>query len=288
VGLAEHLRTIVEARGAAVMGIVNVTPDSFFAGGRHAAPSDACAHVDALLAAGADLIDIGGESTRPGAHAVAAGEQIVRIEPVVRHALGKNALVSIDTANAEVAERMLRLGAQIVNDVSCLADPQLAKVTAAHGATLVLMHSRGPMEKMAGFSQYPDSGYADVVLDVLAEWRMARDRAIGEGMPSANIWLDPGLGFAKNAAQSLTLLSRLSELAHEGVPVVVGPSRKSFIASVDAAPPEERLGGTIAACTLAVQKGARVLRVHDVASVRQALAITRAVSQKAEEAVHAG
>jgi dihydropteroate synthase len=270
------------------MGIVNVTPDSFFDGGRYESARSACAHVDRLVNEGADILDIGGESTRPGAEAVSADEQIARIEPVVRHALGTSVLVSIDTASPVVAERMLELGARVINDVSCLADPGLAEVTARYDATLILMHSRGPMAKMAGFSQYPDAGYGDVVNDVLVEWRTARDRAIDQGMSRDNVWLDPGLGFAKNASQSLALLARLEELTQVGVPVVVGPSRKSFIASLDGAPPEERLGGTVAACMLSVSRGASVLRVHDVASIRQALAVARAASRSLEGPIHGG
>jgi dihydropteroate synthase len=270
------------------MGIVNVTPDSFFDGGRYESASSACAHVDGLLKEGADILDIGGESTRPGAAAVPADEQIKRIEPVVLHALQSGALVSIDTQSPIVAERMLELGAKIVNDVSCLGDPDLAEVTARYDAILVVMHSRGPMAKMAGFSEYPDSGYGDVVDDVLREWRSARDRAITRGMRRENVWLDPGLGFAKNAKQSLELVARLDELTREGVPLMVGPSRKSFIASLDGASPDARLGGTVAACMLSVSRGASILRVHDVASIRQALAVARAATHSRAEAVHAG
>jgi dihydropteroate synthase len=270
------------------MGIVNVTPDSFFDGGRYESAPRACAHVDALVSEGADILDIGGESTRPGAAPVPADEQLTRIEPVVRHALRTPALVSIDTQDPTVAARMLELGAHVINDVSCLANPDLAEVAARYDAILIVMHSRGPMAKMAGFSQYADSGYGDVVSDVLSEWRRARDQAVARGMRVKDVWLDPGLGFAKNARQSLELLARLDELAHEGVPLVVGPSRKSFIASVDGAPPESRLGGTVAACLLSVSRGASVLRVHDVASIRQALALARAATRDGGEALRAG
>ncbi len=269
------------------MAVVNVTPDSFFDGGRYALPALACEQIDRVLEEGADLVDIGGESTRPGAQPVSAREQVERIEPVVRHAVARGALVSVDTAHPEVAARMLELGAQIVNDVSCLADAELAEVTARNGGVLVLMHSRGPMAKMAGFSQYPDTGYSDVVAEVLGEWRQARDRAIAKGMQREDIWLDPGLGFAKNAAQSLELIARLNEL-DAGVPIVVGPSRKSFIAAVDGSAPEDRLGGTIAACLLSVERGARILRVHDVAAVKQALDIAHRARAGRAEARHAG
>lgn len=269
------------------MGVLNVTPDSFFDGGRYASPESARAQVDRLIAEGADILDIGAESSRPGAEPVPAAEQIDRLDASLRHAVSRGAVVSIDTTSPEVAERALALGARMVNDVSCLADPELASVTARAGATLVLMHARGPMSAQRGFSQYPDAGYADVTREVRAEWRSARDRAVNAGLAPEDVWLDPGLGFAKNARQSFELLARLDELAEEGVPVVVGPSRKSFIAAVDGAPAEERLGGTIAACLLAAERGARVLRVHDVRAVRQAFGVARLARRpEAQEAPH--
>lgn len=287
--LSPLLGSAFEARGVALMGVLNVTPDSFYDGGRYDAASAARTRIDELVAEGAEIIDIGGESSRPGAEPVPAEEQIARIEPAVRHAVSTGkVVVSVDTTSPQVADRMLALGARIVNDVSCLRDPSLAEVTARHGGTLVLMHAREPMSKMAGFSQYPDDGYRDVVADVLEEWRRARDAAERAGMPRQDVWLDPGLGFNKNAHQSLELLARLRELCGEGVPVVVGPSRKSFIASVDASTPEQRLGGTIAACLMARARGAKVLRVHDVYAVRQALGVARAIELgEPREAVHA-
>lgn len=281
---------MVRARGAALMGVLNVTPDSFFDGGRHESPSAACARVDELLAEGADLIDIGGESSRPGSEPVPPAEQLRRIEPAVRHALSRpDTVVSIDTTSPEVADRMLVLGARVVNDVSCLADDDLARVTARRGGVLILMHSRGPMSAMPGFSSTPDAAYHDVVAEVLTEWARAKARAVAAGMPSQDVWLDPGLGFAKNARQSLELLARTDELVRAGAPVVIGPSRKSFIAAVDASTPAERLGGSIAACLLAVQRGAWVVRVHDVREVRQALAVSRAASHDpAREVARAG
>ena len=198
------------------MGTVNVTPDSFYDGGRYLGAEAAARHVDHLIEQGADLLDIGGESTRPGADPVPAREQIARIEPVVLHAVERGALVSIDTTQPEVADRMLELGAHIINDMSCLADDDLARVVARHEAALIIMHSRGPMNRMPGFSQYPDDAYADVVADVLDEWGAARDRAVAAGVPHGNVLLDPGLGFAKNARHSYELLTRLSELGSRG------------------------------------------------------------------------
>ena len=287
VGPSENLlSTLPPRRGAWLMGVLNVTPDSFHDGGRHFAADDARARVDALLDEGADLIDIGGESTRPGCTPVPAEEQLRRIGPALSHAVARGAIVSVDTASAEVAASAMALGARLINDVSCLADEGLARVTAHGGGVLILMHSREPMSALRGFSEYPASAYADVVTEVLTEWRRARDRALRQGMGEPDVWLDPGIGFAKNARQSFELLQRLTELTLERVPVVVGTSRKSFIAAIDSAPSAERLGGTIAACLHAVDRGARVLRVHDVRAVRQALDVTR-VARDAREIAHA-
>jgi dihydropteroate synthase len=270
-----------QTRGAALMGVLNVTPDSFFDGARYMAASQAEARVAELVAEGADIIDVGGESSRPGAAPVAAREQLERIEPAVRAAVRAGVMVSIDTTRPEVAEAALHLGAHAVNDVSCLGDPGVARVAARAGADLVLMHSRGALGSMPGFSEYPDDGYADVVAEVLEEWTRARERAVAEGLPPDRVLLDPGLGFAKNARQSFELLARLAELRQAGARIVLGPSRKSFIAAVDPCPPSDRLGGTIAACLIASVRGVSVLRVHDVRAVRQALLVTRAVGARA-------
>jgi dihydropteroate synthase len=261
--------------GAALMGVLNVTPDSFYDGGRYLDPPAARERVDRLLAEGASIIDIGAESSRPGAAAVTAAEQLDRIDASLRHAVARGSVVSVDTTSPEVAERALAAGARMINDVSCLADADLARVTARGQGTLLLMHARGHSSTQAGFSMYPEHGYADVVGEVRDEWRRARERAMSAGLAKADVWFDPGLGFMKNARQSFELLARLDELSDEGVPIVVGPSRKSFIAAVDGSAPDERLGGTIAACLCAVERGARVLRVHDVQATRQALAVAR-------------
>ena len=270
------------------MGVLNVTPDSFFDGGRYDAASRAAQRIDELLAQGADLLDLGGESTRPGAASIPAAEQVARLEPALRHALKSNALVSVDTTSPEVARFALGLGAQLINDVSCLADAELARVCAEHHAPLILMHARGPAASMAGFSVYPDSGYEDVVSDVRREWRAARERAVAAGMAGDDVYFDPGLGFAKNANQSYALLARLGEFQSEGV-IVVGPSRKSFIAAVDGTPPEQRLGGSVAASMLAAARGAAIVRVHDVREVRQALHVAAVVERQSSAGVaHAG
>jgi len=279
-------------RGTLLMAVLNVTPDSFFDGGQYDDATTATRRIDQLLRAGADLIDIGAESTRPGAAAIAADEQIARLEPALRHALAQGALISVDTASAIVARHALGLGAHLINDVSCLADDDLARACAEYGAPLIIMHSRGPAASMAGFSVYPDAGYQNVVEDVRREWRAARERAIAVGMAHADVFFDPGLGFAKNAQQSYTLLARLAEFQGEGL-MVVGASRKSFLAAVDGAPPAERLGGSVAASLLAAARGAAILRIHDVREVRQALGVAAVVERESRSdgvtrAAHAG
>lgn len=284
--IAALIESEVRARGAALMGVVNVTPDSFFDGGRYTSEETVRARIDDLMAAHAAILDVGGESSRPGAPAVPAEEQIARVARAIEYGVHRGAVVSIDTANPEVADFACRKGARIVNDVSCLANEDLAAVAARHGAALILMHSRGPMSKMPGFSQWPDRDYRDVVSEVLVEWQAARDRAERRGLPRDSIWMDPGLGFSKNAHHSLELLGRLSELRGKAPVLVVGPGRKSFIASVDPSPAAERLGGTVAACLAAVERGAEVLRVHDVREVGQALLVRRAVDGAGPAEVH--
>jgi dihydropteroate synthase len=262
------------------MGVLNVTPDSFSDGGLYLDAADAKRRVDELLAAGADIVDIGGESTRPGAAPVPADEQIARIDrALVYAARERHALVSVDTTSVEVARHALAQGAAIVNDVSCLADDELARVVADAGASLVLMHARGPMSEMRGFSDAPDDSYGDVVRDVAREWGVARERAERRGLDRREVIFDPGLGYMKNAAHSIELIARLGEFRSLGAPMLVGPSRKSFIAKIASpeAAPSGRLGGTIAACLAAADRGASILRVHDVFAVRQALAVHGAI-----------
>ena len=265
------------ARGVALMGICNVTPDSFSDGGAHFSRESARGRVDELLAEGADVIDIGGESTRPRAEPVSAEEQIARVVDAVRYAASLGACVSIDTASPEVASVALEAGAAVVNDVSCLRDEGLARVVASAGAAFVLMHTRGTPDQMVGFSQYPAAAYGDVVQDICAEWEGAARRARSLGVQSRSLVMDPGLGFAKNAAQSLELLARLREIvAIAGVPVAVGASRKSFLTAVDpGASPTSRAGASIAAALHAARAGAAILRVHDVRATRQALDLER-------------
>jgi dihydropteroate synthase len=265
------------------MGVCNVTPDSFSDGGRYLQEEAARARVDELLREGADLVDVGGESTRPGAAPVPASEQLARVLGVVRYAVEHGACVSIDTASREVAAACLDAGASAVNDVSCLRDGDLAKVVAASGAALVLMHARGTPRDMRGFGGYPDDAYGDIVADVRAEWLEASERAEAAGVPPDALVMDPGLGFAKNARQSLELLRRLEELTCSlKVPVAVGASRKSFLTCVDGgAPPDARVGASLAAALSAARQGASILRVHDVRATAQALDLARLLDRPA-------
>lgn len=283
------LGSAVARRGVALMGVCNVTPDSFSDGGLYVGVEAALARVDELLSEGADLVDVGGESTRPGAKPVPAGEQLARILPVVRAAADRGACVSVDTASPEVAAACLDAGACVVNDVSCLrdptlADPNLAQIVAASGAALVLMHSRPGQDAMPGFSQLPDGAYDDVVDDVLREWEEAAAAAGRHGVTRQALVMDPGLGFMKNARHSLALLASTRALVERlggvaGVPVAIGASRKSFLAVVDHnAPPSARIGASIMAAVHATRAGASIVRVHDVRATAQAIDLDRRLS----------
>ena len=276
------LRTLLDRRESAVlMGILNRTPDSFSDGGRFVDDEAARVQIEAMIHQGAAIIDVGAESTRPGAAAIDATEQLARLGGVVRAAAERGVLVSIDTTLPAVAERALRDGARVVNSVSLEPAAELGALAAAHGASLVLMHSRGAMAAMPGFSAYADEAYGDVVADVAREWSSAAERAIRAGLPREDLVLDPGLGFFKNARHSLELCARLDELVALGFPVLVGPSRKSFVARAAGedppSPPEQRLGGSLAAAIACVERGAAIVRVHDVAETRQALAVAAAL-----------
>ena len=278
----QALGRAVDDHGVLLLGICNVTPDSFSDGGDHLSLRDACAHVDALVGEGADMIDVGGESTRPGAAPVSPSEQLARVLEVVRYAAHR-APVSIDTTSAEVAGACLEAGACAVNDVSCGRDAELFRVAAQHEAAYFLMHARGTQEEMVAFSTYPDDAYGDVVIDVLGEWSEAAARAREAGVTSKGIVMDPGLGFAKNARHSAELLRRVPELvAASPSPVMIGASRKSFLQAWDAAAdPNERLGASLASAIFAAQSGAKMLRVHDVRATRQAVTAYRALSRGA-------
>ncbi len=274
-------RSVVPRGRVLVVGVVNVTPDSFFDGGRHASTEAALAHGLGLAAAGADWLDVGGESTRPGAEPVPEREELKRVLPVIE-ALAKASalLISVDTRRARVAEAALTRGARVVNAVAGLRDPELAAVCAAHGATLVLNHMRGNPATMQR-----EASYTDVVREVADELCAEAEAAERAGVARERIWLDPGIGFAKRArAHSVVLLARLGELVARGYPVLVGPSRKSFLGELTGAPVEERLAGSLAAATACVLAGARAVRMHDVAEARQAVDVAAAIRDARTEA----
>ncbi|MCS6937025.1 MAG: dihydropteroate synthase [Candidatus Bipolaricaulota bacterium] len=271
-----------------VMGILNVTPDSFSDGGRFYALADALAHARRLIAEGADILDIGGESTRPGAEPVSLEEELRRVVPVVRAVRQEfpKIPISVDTYKATVAEAALEAGATILNDISALRfDPQMVKVAARARVPVVLMHMKGTPQTM---QQNPT--YDDVVGEIKA---FLRERiALARSWGIEQIWIDPGIGFGKRVAHNIEILRRLSELRDLGCPILIGTSRKFFIGRLGTAraeplPVTERLEGTIASTVIAVLNGAQIVRVHDVAAMKKALAIADAVRYGWEEESYA-
>jgi dihydropteroate synthase len=256
-----------------LMGVVNVTPDSFSDGGLYLDPEAAIAHGRELAAAGAGILDVGGESTRPGAEVVDEVEELRRVTPVIEGLSDVDCRISVDTSKARVAEAALEAGAEIVNDVTALrGDSLMAAVCAERGATVVLMHMLGEPQTMQD-----NPRYGDVVAEVKSFLAERLEFAVAAGISEERVWLDPGIGFGKTAAHNMELLRRLGELRDLGRPLVIGTSRKSFIGRVDGSAAGERLGGTIASSVLAAADGVEVLRVHDVAEVGQALAVTAAI-----------
>ncbi|MBR1136360.1 MULTISPECIES: dihydropteroate synthase [Bradyrhizobium] len=253
----------------AVMGILNVTPDSFSDGGRFDAPDRAIAQAKSMIAAGAEIIDIGAESTRPykGAEPVTAAEELARLRPVLPAIVALGVPVSIDSMKAEVAAYALDQGAQIANDVWGLQrDPAMAAIVAVHGAPVVVMHNRVTVD--------PD---IDIIEDMLRFFAHSLEIAAKAGIAAGNIVLDPGIGFGKTPQQSMTALARLDQLARFGLPLLVGASRKRFISTVVESEPRERLGGSIAAHLMAAQRGAAIIRAHDVAETVQAVRVAAAI-----------
>jgi dihydropteroate synthase len=258
--------------GWRIMGVVNVTPDSFSDGGEFLDPDVAVAHGRRLAAEGAHILDVGGESTRPGADPVGTDEELRRVLPVVEGLAGTGAAISIDTTKADVARAAVEAGATIVNDVSALRfDPGLAAVVAEAGTECCLMHMLGEPRTMQR-----DPRYDDVVSDVRAFLEERVAFAIAEGIAEDRIWLDPGIGFGKTLEHNLELLRRLDEIVAIGRPVVVGTSRKSFLGKLTGRDEKERLPGTIATNVLALERGATIFRVHDVAEARDGLTVAAA------------
>ena len=259
-----------------LMGVVNVTPDSFSDGGRFLEPSAAVAHGVRLAGEGAAILDIGGESTRPGADSVPADEELRRVLPVIeelaRELQPSRARLSIDTSKAAVARAALDAGASYVNDVTAFrGDPAMAGLVAERGVECCLMHMLGEPRTMQD-----DPHYDDVVSDVKAFLERRLAVAVGEGVPEERVTLDPGIGFGKTLPQNLELLRRLDEIAAIGRPVLVGTSRKSFLGKLTGREVDDRLAGTIATNVLAYARGASVFRVHDVAPLRDALTVAAA------------
>jgi dihydropteroate synthase len=254
------------------MGVVNVTPDSFSDGGRYLDAGAAIRHGEKLLRDGAGILDIGGESTRPGAEPVGEAEELRRVVPVVEALAGRGVL-SIDTSKAVVAEAAIDAGASIVNDVTALqGDPEMAGLCAERGVGVVLMHMPGDPRTMQD-----DPRYDDVVDDIKGFLVERVEFAVAAGIAEKRVWVDPGIGFGKTLEHNLELLRRLGELRELGRPLVIGASRKSFIGKVDGSSVEDRIGGSLASAVVAAAEGADVLRVHDVAETAQALAVTKAV-----------
>lgn len=261
-----------------LMGIVNVTPDSFYDGGRYARAEDAVAHALALVEEGADLLDLGAESTRPGAHPIPEQEEIDRLIPVVREVARRVSVpISVDTTKAAVARLALDAGAAIINDVSALRfDPLMADVVAASRAAVVLMHMQGTPETM---QRAPE--YGDVVADISSFFAERIRVATKAGISESAIILDPGIGFGKLQAHNLEILAQLPAFAMLNRPLLVGLSRKGFIGQIVHRPVEERAWGTAAAVALAVDRGAHILRVHDVAMMADVVKVASAMKRHA-------
>jgi dihydropteroate synthase len=260
------------------MGVVNVTPDSFSDGGQYLDPEAAIAHGLELESQGAAILDVGGESTRPGAPPVALDEELRRVLPVLEGLAAARAAaqLSVDTSKAHVAARALQAGATFVNDVTAMrGDPEIAAVIAAGGVDCCLMHMLGDPRTMQ-----EDPRYGDVVGEVKAFLEERLDFAIGQGIAEGRIVLDPGIGFGKTVAHNLELLRRIDELVALGRPVLIGSSRKSFIGRLTGRAVDDRVAGTIATNVLAYAGGARIFRVHDVAPVHDALAVAAATVRR--------
>ena len=255
-----------------VVGVLNVTPDSFSDGGKYAGQGAAVKGALEMVEEGARIIDVGGESSRPGAEPVSAKEEIKRVVPVIGELVKEGVAVSVDTTAAVVADEALKAGAEIVNDISALSDPEMAGVAASHNAGLILMHMRGTPATMQDDVEYDD--LMGEVYDYLYE-KATEARAAGIG--ESSIAIDPGIGFGKSAAGNMEILARLAEFRSMGLPVMVGASRKSFIGKVTGADVGDRLAGSLASMAVAIMNGAHMVRVHDVAEAAAAAGVADAI-----------
>jgi dihydropteroate synthase len=270
---ADHpvLPALLSRATPAVMGVLNVTPDSFSDGGRFIAPESALPQARRMIAEGADIIDIGAESTRPyGAQPVSAEEELQRLRPVLADVVALGTPVSIDSMKSAVVAWALGAGAAIANDVWGLQrDPNMAKVVAEHRVPVIVMHNRDRADASI-----------DVMQDVAAFFSRSLDIAARAGIAESQLVLDPGIGFGKTPEQSMTVLARLDELRRFGLPLLVGASRKRFISTITPSEPDQRLGGSIAAHVLAARNGARIIRTHDVSETVQALRVAAAIEER--------
>lgn len=264
---------LLDLEGPAVVGILNVTPDSFSDGGLYLEAEAAVRRAWEMAEEGADLVDVGAESSRPGAAPVSPQEEWARLEPVLERLGGLPVPICVDTTKGEVARRALEMGAAAINDISGLRfDPAIGRLVAESGAGLVLMHMRGEPRIMQ-----LDTAYEDLVGEVRGALAASLADAVEAGCDPDQVVLDPGIGFGKSAEGNLELLARLGEIVELGRPVLVGPSRKSFLGAILDLPPEERLEGSIAACVVALERGARLFRAHDVRAARRALDVAHAI-----------
>jgi len=273
---ALRLKSGASIKFPAVMGILNITPDSFSDGGRFLDPDGAVAHALKMEAESADIIDIGGESTRPvGAREVPIAEELARVLPVLAKLAGKLRIpISIDTRRAEVARAALDAGAQIINDISALGDPAMARLAAKTKCAVVLMHMRGGLEDHMKFARYNN-----VVREVSSYLAQRARFAIAAGIPRSRIVLDPGIGFAKTAAHNLELIANLPRLCAMGYPILVGASRKTFVRRIAGASDDQLRFGTTAVDAIAIANGASIVRVHEVGPARAAVAMASAIAK---------
>lgn len=273
-GLWAHRRGAIDLGRPRIMGILNITPDSFSDGGLYDDLEHAVARAEELVSDGADVLDVGGESTRPGSAPLAPETEAARVVPVIRALRERlDVPISVDTRRAAVARQALDAGADIVNDISALADPEMASVIAAAGAGAVLMHMQGTPATM---QEAPC--YDDLIGEITEFLRGSREAAIASGISPDKVVIDPGIGFGKTFEHNLELIARLRSFTSIGAPILVGPSRKGFLGAIlGGAAPADRAVATATACAIALLNGARIFRVHDVRPVREALQVAEAI-----------